>query len=331
MYHKRNRLATSLLVALMITLTLPTNVVPAFASGTDGTTVNATVPYGGWVAYTFEYPGDGSNVGLKLTYSPTDNWTENSDNAITLKIYRPDQRPTENSTPKPMVSGDHIAYGVIAAEFSSAKAGTYLVMLQDWGPKRRTIQVQLPAFAAARNEDVDLASSAQGPELSFVSSANGATPALETTSTESSPPSSQHISSTIAADGWVAYSFEYAGDRSQVGIKLTYSPVDEGTERAKNSITLEVYRPGRIPGSTRVANDADPIGSAARYAAGVKYWEFNSSTEGTYIVIVHNWDALKRPVTVTLDTYNVVHGEDDKIDFAASSAGPVLTFVSQNK
>ncbi|MDY0019455.1 MAG: hypothetical protein RBT47_05575, partial [Anaerolineae bacterium] len=235
--------------------------------------------------------------------------------------------------PKPLGAGHHIGYGVIYWEFNSDKAGTYLIMVQNWDPKRRKLQVELSTFAVAHDNDgdIDFASSTPGPELSFVSSASGATPALETTSTESSPPSSQHISSTLAAEGWVAYSFEYAGDRSDIGIKLTYNPVDEGTERLKNSIALDVYRPGRLPGTTRVANDADPIGSAGQYAAGVKYWEFSSGTEGTYIVIVHNWDALKRPVTVTLNTYSVVHGEDNKIDFAASSAGPVLTFVSQNK
>ncbi len=182
---QRNRLATSLLVAVMVVLTLPVNVAPALLR--DGwTIVNATVPHGGWVAYTFEYPGDGSDIGIKLTYSPTDNWTENSDNAVTLKIYSPDQKPNENSTPNPMVSGDHIAYGVIAAEFSSDKAGTYLVMVQNWDPKLRKLQVELSTFAVAHDDDgdIDFASSTPGPELSFVSSASGATPTLETTSTE---------------------------------------------------------------------------------------------------------------------------------------------------
>jgi hypothetical protein len=114
-----------------------------------------------------------------------------------------------------------------------------------------------------------------------------------------------------AGGGWVAYNFPYPGDNSNVGVTLTYSPVD-GNTNAEGAVTLDAYSP------TDPNLQGGPIGSASWTAPGKKYWQFSSKVSGNYLVIVHNWDPQGRPVEIHVTTINVDTG----------CAGPGLSFVS---
>jgi hypothetical protein len=143
-----------------------------------------------------------------------------------------------------------------------------------------------------------------------------------------------------AGGGWVAYNFNYTTTGAQVGVTLTYSPVDGFTE-VKDAITLDAYSPldPYLKGK--------PIGSGTKTGPGKLYWQLGTlalvvpetpeneqtpmprnmtrdprvSPVGNYLVIVHNWDPLGRPVTITLTSTDVKSG----------GPGPGFTLVSSGQ
>jgi len=315
------RFATILLATLIVAATIPYHSVAAEAL--TGTTVHTSLAHTGWVAYSFDYPGDNSKVGIRLTYDIVDEWTAWTSDAVTFEVYRPGELPSSDREPDPLGRAHRLKCGVEYWEFNSETAGTYIVIAHNWEPLHRTVGIELTTFDVVHDSEgnIDFAASTPGPSLSFVSSS-----ADQAALDLAAGPDWDTVSATVSSGGWVAYSFDYPGDKSDVGVLLNYDPVDAWTETIKDTIKLEIYRPGDLPSPNR---EPDPMGCACQIDRGVQYWEFNSETVGTYVIVVHNWDFLKRPVTVELTTFDVVRDRECNIDFVASGAGPVLTFVSE--
>lgn len=112
---------------------------------------------------------------------------------------------------------------------------------------------------------------------------------------------------------WVAYRFTYPGQGARLAVTLTFSPVD-ASSRLDKAVVLQAYSPDNPPPKGR------PIGAAHTVAPGVKTWELTSGMAGDYIVVIHNWDPQRRPLTVQLTTTNL----------ADKSAGPALSYVSSS-
>jgi len=122
---------------------------------------------------------------------------------------------------------------------------------------------------------------------------------------------SSAVHGVLRPGSWVAYTFSYPGDGSEVGLTLTYRPNDSGADEA---VTLDAYGPTDLPPS------GTPIGSATLQGKpGVKFWQLSSKVSGTYVLLVRNQDLPRRSITFTLTTTS------------RDSSGPNLVWLSSGQ
>jgi hypothetical protein len=353
------RIMLVVVVGLMVVVALASGVLVS-AAGVAGSTTTALLPAGGgWAAYSFTFPGPGSHVGITLSYSPVDGFTE-VHGAVTFDVYSPLDPYLKG---KPVGSGTKTAPGMLYYQLDSQPislkdqvrirrgemtaplpAGDYIVIIHNWDPQGRSLAFQLAT--------TNVAEGGSGPAVKLVSASAGAevTPAEPeaTAQARGSPapatttPAAPSTVTTVvpAGGGWVAYNFPYLVTGKQVGVTLTYSPVDGFTE-SKGAITFDAYSPldPYLKGK--------PIGTGTKIEPGEIYWQLGTlalavpetpeneltpmprnmtrdptvSPVGNYLVIVHNWDPLGRPVTITLTT----------TDAQSGGPGPGLTLVSSGQ
>lgn len=293
---------------------------PGASSTPVGNSASATLSAGGgWVAYTFSYPGDNSQIEFDLTYN-ADASTE-VDNAITMDVYGPDAPP--NTGGAPIGSATWSAFGKRAYILDSSTSGTYTLIIHNWDPSGEPLAINLTST------DISVSTSTPGPELSVLSASAGtimnntpAAPATTTTAPEStqssggatmSTPGSSSVSHALpAGGGWVVYSFNYAGDNTPIEFDLSTNPADNSTE-VENSIVMQAYGPDG-PLNTGSA----PVGTASWSSFGHRTWTLDSNVAGTYTIIIHNWNPSDEQVTVNLTG----------TDTSTSTPGPALTMLS---
>jgi hypothetical protein len=143
------------------------------------------------------------------------------------------------------------------------------------------------------------------------------------------------VNASLSARGWAAYTFDYPGPGSTIGVILSYRPGDLRTDE----VAFDVYPP------TDPFLKGDPIGSGVRMAPGELYAQISGpaltmgewrglerdsakapAAAGKYVVVVHNWDAMGRPLNFDLSTVNVT--SDKNGDITRVSAGPAFTKLS---
>ena len=130
-----------------------------------------------------------------------------------------------------------------------------------------------------------------------------------------------------AGGGWVAYSFQYVGDNSKLGLLLTYSPSTDpyGTD----SPVLEVFGPISTPPGGAPLGTATQLGDTSGQTAQ-RYVQVQYNQGGTYVAIVHNWDGLGRDLNFSLRTV-AIDPQNPNNDVRSDQLGPALTFVSAGR
>lgn len=118
-----------------------------------------------WVSYSFPYPGDGSTIALVLDY--TTSGKSNGDSAadatlVTLAAYGPGDEPSAQ-TPLAYASG---LEGQVVWTLTSAQAGTYTIVLNNWDSLGRPVTFTLRSVALQPGSD--LVNAPSGPALTFV-------------------------------------------------------------------------------------------------------------------------------------------------------------------
>lgn len=293
---KMEKVVFRVLLALVV-LALLMSAVGSVASAAEpvAAPVAATLPAGGgWTAYTFHYAGDNSNLAIIATYSATDLAMHMPENAIALELYSPDAPPPASV---PVLSAVYKDFNQNALTLNSDVAGDYTLIVYNWD-KESAAQVALTTL----NTDEDF----PGPALEMVSSMPTAAPAKEVT------PALVPVKASLpVAGGWAAYTFNYAGDSSEVEVVLTYSAPDPGMLMPENAVTLELYTPGAPPPASL------PLCTAVITGVSEQSLMVQSDTAGMYTIIVHNWDP-DHPVNVTLTTRHV----------GTNMPGPALETVS---
>ncbi|MBI4318350.1 MAG: hypothetical protein HY675_07660 [Chloroflexi bacterium] len=271
---------------------------------------------GAWVAYSFPYPGDGSEVRFGLDYAPADVGT---DQGVVLTGYRPSDpppngKPIGTATQYSNFGGKHLSIG-------SSEAGTYTVLLQNWDAAGRPVQFTLTVS--------NVTTFSPGPALTFVSSGPPGATSLASAPTSPSPPSAEtsppapspaaqipSAQPTAGASGqlpvlgaWAAYTFPYAGDGSEIRFVLNYAPSDPLIDPG---IVLSAYSPSSpLP-------DGKPIGTATQSGNPAEKRLSIASTEpGTYTLFIQGWGNAGRPVQFDLTVINITTG----------APGPSLTLI----
>ena len=289
-------------------------------------------PDGGFAAYTFSYPGNDSKVGVQLTYSPSDDPQDKglaNGRAVTLEAYSP-TAPPPNGKPIAAAGGNG---GTKFWQLQSGVGGTYTIIVSNWDSLHRPVQFTLTTLEVPSSGN--LADATPGPALTFVSG-SVPQPAVQATPTPpvspppvptavpTSIPPTNVVSGTLPpGGGWSAYSISYATDDVKVGVQLTYSPSNDPQDAGLTNgraVILDGYSPTALP------PDGKPIGSAGGNN-GTKFWQLPpTGPNGTYILIVQNWDSLHRPVQFTLTS--VEYPSSGTV--ANATAGLPLTFVSSS-
>ncbi|MHB1006795.1 MAG: C-GCAxxG-C-C family (seleno)protein [Chloroflexota bacterium] len=141
-------------------------------------------------------------------------------------------------------------------------------------------------FLAGATAAAGLVTTASG--LTLLGGASSAAAAAQT-----EPASSVTVS--VPFGSFAAYSFPNNVANRKIGITMTYSPTDPkdaGQANAK-AVVLDVYAPG-------VAAAAGKPSGVASGPAGNQYFQVESPANGEYVLVVRNWDSMKRTVSVTL-------------------------------
>ena len=110
---------------------------------------------------------------------------------------------------------------------------------------------------------------------------------------ETAPASS--VSVSVPFGGFATYSFQNNVTGKKIGVTMTYSPTDPkdaGQANAK-AVVLDIFAPG-------VSTAAGKPSGTASGPAGKQYFQVEKPANGQYQLIVHNWDGMKRTVSVTL-------------------------------
>jgi hypothetical protein len=354
MYAITTRLAR-LATCAALTMTLLVAAVPAVASaqGTQsGTSVSANLPVGGWVAYSFSYPGDLSSVRIDMAYSPSD---ATIDQGVQLDAYAPGNLPPDGVAfahgVKPDTTQAWFANapttGLQTLPISASQSGTFMVVAHNYTASSANVPVSINLATALMTNTTAGVVSTAGPVLTLVSSSDGVSTSVVTapvvasaTASAPSAPSaaplpmpggSSSVSATIQPNGWVAYSFNYAGDLSSIRIDLTYSPSDATIDQA---VEIDAFAPGNLPpDGVAFAHGVKPDTTEAWFASapatGIQTLPISSSQAGTYVVIVHNYDTATEnvPVSITLTSALMTN----TLAGVVSTAGPALTFVSASQ
>lgn len=135
---------------------------------------------------------------------------------------------------------------------------------------------------------------------------------------QTTPASSATVSMPFG--GFAAYTFQSDASGKKIAVSVTYSPSndpqDVGQANAK-AVLVEVFEPGSPPpGGKAIGVASGPAGKLAFQVA--------SSKSGSYTVVIHNWDSLKRDVSATLSV-SVVGGSAiavNPVSGAAQTAAP---------
>lgn len=129
----------------------------------------------------------------------------------------------------------------------------------------------------------------------LVTTASGLTLLGGTASSASAQAASTAVSVSVPFGSFAAFSFQNDVTGKKIGITMTYSPTDPkdaGLANAK-AVVLNVFAPG-------VSAAAGKPSGVASGPAGKQYFQIESPAKGEYVLVVHNWDSLKRAVSVTL-------------------------------
>ncbi|MCW5849656.1 MAG: hypothetical protein KIT87_06210 [Anaerolineae bacterium] len=150
------RLVVAFVIVSALALASGLNAFAASDSGTPNTRVTLA-PNGGWAAYHFTYPGDNSELDLRLMINGPDPSTEVA-NAVTLDVYGPDSPPPGGT---PIGEAIWTAFGERDWQFNSDTAGDYVIVVHNWDPNGEPVSVTLSSL----NPDTGMG----GPALNFVS------------------------------------------------------------------------------------------------------------------------------------------------------------------
>jgi hypothetical protein len=305
---------------------LPTATLPQPA-----TQISGALPPGGWMAFTFQYPGDYSKIGVILDYSPTDDPNDVGKldgGAVVLSVYSPISRPP-GGKPIDTAKGNN---GQKYWQMESGVGGIYSLVVNNWYSLGRPVTFSIRTVALGTGSDPFVAP--PGPVLTLVGSSARATAGIPAATPEPSAPAptptpvptptapavAGQTGTLSAGGGWAAYNLPYPGDGSKVAVVLDYSPSDDPRDVGQTNgvaVILAAYSPVSLP----------PSGSPIAFAGGnggQKVWQLTSSQSGNYLLLVNNWDSLGRPVQYKLRTV-AVQANGDLVN---GPVGPALTLVS---
>ncbi|MHB1005364.1 MAG: cytochrome c3 family protein [Chloroflexota bacterium] len=114
-------------------------------------------------------------------------------------------------------------------------------------------------------------------------------------SAQTAPAASTSVTVSVPFGGFAAYSFQSDVSGKKIGITSSYSPIDPQDKGVANAdgVPVDVYGPASLP------PNGVALGTASG-PAGKQYFQVNSSAKGQYVLVVHNWDSMRRTATVTL-------------------------------
>lgn len=146
------------------------------------------------------------------------------------------------------------------------------------------------ASALSRRNFLIRATAAAG----LVTTASGLTLLGASSAAAQSAPASS-VSVDVPFGGFAAYSFQSDAAGKKIAITMTYSPTDPQDAGAANAkaVVLNVFAPG-------VSAAAGKPSGVASGPAGRQSIQIESSARGEYVLVVHNWDSMKRTVSVAL-------------------------------
>lgn len=134
---------------------------------------------------------------------------------------------------------------------------------------------------------------------------------------QTAPATSATVS--VPFGSFAAYSFQNDVTGKKIGVTMTYSPTDPkdaGQANAK-SVVLDVYGPASLPPAGKA------IGSASG-PAGKLYFQIENPSKGQYVVVVRNWDSLKRTVSATVSAA-YVGGANIALKAVSGEAAPAAS------
>jgi hypothetical protein len=268
------RIAAGLVLALGLVL-------PAFAAQPDGRTPQTAFPLSGTAAgsligttggtftyYTFNYPGDGSQGSLALTFSPGDQATANG---IGVTLWQAGSQFKS-------ISGVSNVPGANSTTFSSTTPGPILAQVYNYNPGV-AVSYQLALAGVSQTAPAPAAS---GPAPAVAAPTPTPVPAAGGDGSANSPfPLSAPASGILPGSkygSFVNYTFNYPGDGSQQSATLDFSP--RGNE-VGNAVFLTLYQNG--------VQLAQGQGSASQTLGHIVV-NFSSTTSGPILAQVSNYN-----------------------------------------
>ncbi|MCX6032640.1 MAG: hypothetical protein NT169_25555 [Chloroflexi bacterium] len=271
----------------------------AFAAAGTGPDSAATLP-GNWVKldagsrvwYAFQYGGDGSQISARVASEPA--------GAVAFSVWTPgglalwsatgEEKPVGRGSANNTLGGDWFWTG----HFN--EAGTYYLVVESTGniPAYYMPQISGDAVYVAPATVAEVATAAPAASAAPIAAAVAAPqPAKSGTGpADALTPSANWT--PLAAGQWAWYAFQYAGDGSQVMVRMAVDPA--------SPVTFSVWTPADV---AQWAQDGtmNPVGrgSASKVYGDDLIWTGHFNTPGTYYVVVENANATPSNYLLTIN------------------------------
>lgn len=265
--------------AIAVLMALPAS---AFAAGSasTATTPAGTLASGASQAYTFQYPGDGSQAVIKMNYGPAD---PDIAAGFDFAVYGPDGTQLGQGTD----NGSGPGFDLL--QFSTTTQGIYTVKVFNNTPSTSvnfTLEPQgftVSPVNAGSTTAAQPAAQAQPAGATAASTSSSAASSAATSSSSSTSSSktlgSAAVSGSLAGNSggsYATYTLAYAGNGQNVTINATTNP---SAPQENGAAGLNVYDPS-----------GNLVGSATSPAPGQLTFTLTSSTAGNYSVQLYNFD-----------------------------------------
>ena len=235
-----------------------------------------------WVS--FEYLGDGSQIEIRMYVDAVDN--------AAFSVWTPEQlrqlAAGEEVEPVGLGSVDPHTGCCLIWSGSFDGGGTYQVALEGVGNGTAYYQLEITGDGVwVLESDSEAKEPEDGQTPEGESETSEGAEAAESGVTGGGPDdaltaSQEYVS--LAAGETLWYSFECAGDGSQIEVWLNAEPDD--------SVTFSIWTEEQVK-QWAAGEEVEPVGrgTANAYEAGEQFWAGSFCTPGTYYVVVQNGSA----------------------------------------